>query len=87
MSEAPEPKPVDVKDLRRRLGEPDRPMSQPALAAMLSINQSTISRFETDPEMQKGPIAVLLRKIDDETPEPEWAKADESGPQQRAAAQ
>lgn len=64
------PGPVDIADLRRRLGGDGGPISQAQLARDLETTQASISRMENDPSLQKGPIAVLLRKLDAETPEP-----------------
>lgn len=64
---------IDIGDLRRRLGGQDGPISQGALAALLGASQSTVSRMEAEPARQRGPVAILLRKLDAETRQGEAA--------------
>lgn len=69
MRDADAPIPVDIADLRRRLGAPGKPLSQEDLGERLGgISQSTVSRMEADPSLQRGPVAVLLRSLDSATP-------------------
>lgn len=67
-------KTVDIADLRRRLGGRDGPISQAELARLCAANQATISRWENDASLQRGPLAVLLQKLDADTPEPKPRK-------------
>lgn len=72
MEENASPQAVDIKDLRRRLGggTEKTAITQAALAEKCAVHQATISRMEVEPALQKGPVAILLRTLDAETPEP-----------------
>lgn len=69
MSDAPAPladddtPKVDIAELRRLLGSPDKPISQSELARRCNTAASTIFRYETDRSMQRGPLLVLLQKL------------------------
>lgn len=64
------PKPVDIADLRRRLGTADGPMSQADFGALCGVHQTTVARWESGLVTIKGPVAFMLRQLDDATPEP-----------------
>lgn len=62
---------VDIKDLRRRLGDGKEPITQAKLGEMLGVDQATISRLEKRGAPEKGPWADVLARLDAATPEPE----------------
>lgn len=54
---------VDIKALRTRLS-----LSQAGLARKLGVNQAMISRLEKGKRPLKGPVAVLIERMDREAP-------------------
>lgn len=62
---------VDIKDLRRRLGDGKEPITQAKLGELLGVDQATISRLERRGAPEKGPWAAVLAQLDAATPEPE----------------
>ena len=55
--------PIDIGQLRKKLGSDDKPISQAELARRLGVNQGTISRWETGEDEPTGPAEILLRQI------------------------
>lgn len=56
--------PVDIKELRRLLGLPGEPISQGELGQKMGgLSQSTVSRMEENPALQKGPKLQVLRQL------------------------
>lgn len=62
--------PVDIAELRKRLGTAEKPISQAELGRRCNTAASTIHRYEEDPSKQMGPLLVLLHKL--------WAEMESS---------
>lgn len=70
---------VDVKDLRRRMGGGEKPISQQELAQRLGVNQATVSRLEAGAP-QTGSTAILLDRLDAEFVERQSGSGPGHGP-------
>ena len=55
----------DIKTLRKKLGDGNKPISQQKLARRLGVNQATVSRLEAGSK-PTGPISILLSQIEAE---------------------
>jgi DNA-binding transcriptional regulator YiaG len=64
MAAMAKPDKIDIRELRARLGAPEKPISQADLGQRMGgVGQWTVSRWETGEFEPEGPALILLHQL------------------------